>query len=537
MNILAVIPARAGSKGIPNKNIRLVNGKPLIYYSINNAKSSRYITDVLVTTDSPEIFVIARQMNVGLRERPSELCGDAVTLDAVIYDALLSTGKEYDYVVTMQPTSPTLRVDTLDAAIECCIENNLDTLISAINKPHLSWTKDSKNNVVPMYAARLNRQYLPPCYMETGAFVVSRASVVTEKTRIGEKVSVFEVSENESVDIDSFSDLRIASNLLKEQKVAIYVNGNLSRGLGHIYRAMELADEFYVKPDIYYDINQTNVSVFGNTTHNVVGVNGIGELLTILKRNCYSIFINDILSTSIDYMIALRQANPNCRIINFEDDGEGASKADIVFNALFKDGKHTDNVYCGEKYYIAPKVFMFYEPIEVKERVKDVLVTFGGADPLNYTDRVLEIITSGTYSDYNFHIVLGKAKSNVKELMAYDTYPNIEIMYDIKNMPEIISKCDIALTSRGRTVYELGLLGVPSVVMAQNEREQLHGFACHENGYNYLGMNPSDAIIKSNLDLYLNLSKADRQKCQDLMLSYDLKHGRERVMGIINAMV
>ncbi len=86
---------------------------------------------------------------------------------------------------------------------------------------------------------------------------------VPQKTRIGEKVSLFEIPEEESVDVDTFADLQAVANALNRQKVAIYVNGNNKRGIGHIYRALEMADEFYVKPDIYYDLNQTEPEVFG----------------------------------------------------------------------------------------------------------------------------------------------------------------------------------------------------------------------------------------------------------------------------------
>ena len=96
--------------------------------------------------------------------------------------------------------------------------------------------------------------------------------------------------------------------MILQKKVAIYVNGNNKRGMGHIYRSLELADEFYSKPDIYFDRNQTDVSVFGKTTHKLIPVNGLNELLEKLKSTDYDIFINDILSTSIDYMIALRIA-------------------------------------------------------------------------------------------------------------------------------------------------------------------------------------------------------------------------------------
>lgn len=533
MKILAVIPARAGSKGIPNKNIRIIGGHPLIYYSINNALNSSLITDVIVSTDSPEVRIIAEQMGAKVKWRDVVLCGDAVTLDAVIADAV-PIDEQWDYVVTMQPTSPTLRVSTLDQAIKYTIDNDLDTVISAINDPHLSWgEKDGKK--VPNYTERLNRQYLPPCYMETGAFLVSKSSVVTPKTRIGARVDVYEVPEDESQDVDTFEDLRSVAATLDRQKVAIYVNGNNKRGIGHIYRALEIADEFYVKPDIYYDTNQTDPKVFGKTTHNLIPVNGIAELFEKCKENDYTVFINDILTTTIDYMIGLRTVLPNAKIVNFEDDGEGIIKADLVFNALLHETEFPQ-VHAGEKYYISGKTFMFYEPIDIKDSVKRVFVSFGGADPQNYSDRILNMAIKPEYKDYHFVVVLGRAKYNVEALMEFNKYDNIEVLYDVSNMPELMSSCDVGITSRGRTGYELAILGIPSISMAQNQREEKHGFVCNENGFTYIGLNPADEIIESNMKMYLSMSKESRLRFHNMLLSHDLRGGRRRVMGLINGL-
>lgn len=533
MKILAVIPARAGSKGIPNKNIRIIGGHPLIYYAIKNALSSSYITDVIVSTDSDQVRIIGNQMGAKVKWRDASLCGDAVTLDAVIDDAV-PHDEEWDYVVTMQPTSPTLRVETLDAAIKYAIDENLDTLISAINAPHLSWgEKDGKK--VPNYTERLNRQYLPPCYMETGAFVVSKASVVTSKTRIGAKVDVYEIPEDESQDVDTFEDLRSVAATLEREKVAIYVNGNNKRGIGHIYRALEIADEFYSKPDIYYDINQTDPKVFGTTTHNLIPVNGIHELFNCCQEKQYTIFINDILTTSLDYMIGLRSVLPNAKLVNFEDDGEGITKADLVFNALFHEDEYPQ-VHSGEKYYISGKTFMFYEPIEIKDEVKRVFISFGGADPQNYSDRILNMVAKPEYKVYQFVVVLGRAKYNIDVLMEYNKYDNIEVLYDVSNMPELMSGCDIGITSRGRTGYELAILGIPSISMAQNQREEKHGFVCNENGFTYIGLNPADEIIESNLKMYLSLSKESRLRFHNMLLSHDLRGGRKRIMSLIRGL-
>lgn len=532
MRILAVIPARAGSKGIPNKNIRIIAGHPLIYYSIKNAVDSELITDVIVSTDSPQVQAVAKHMGVPVKWRDAALCADDVTLDAVIYDAI-PEGEQFDYIVTMQPTSPTLRVETLDEAIRKTIDSGVDTMISAINDPHLTWgEQDGKK--VPNYEKRLNRQYLPPCYFETGAFLIAKSSVVTPQGRIGANVDVFELPANQAYDVDTFEDLRCVVSALKRESVAIYVNGNNQRGMGHVYRALEIADEFYLKPDIYYDSNQTDVAVFGETTHNLIPVNGIAELFEICREKQYTIFINDILATSIDYMYGLRSVLPKAKIVNFEDEGEGASEADVVINALLSK-KSYDHVYAGEAYYIASKTFMMYEPIQIKDEVKRVFVCFGGADPQNYTDRVLAIASKPEYKDIKFRVAVGRAKDNVEELMKYNEYENIGVFYDVHNMPELMSSCDMAIVSRGRTAYEVAMLGLPTIAMSENERERTHGFACNENGFTYIGLNPTDEIIENTLKMYLGMSKDSRLHYQKQLLSHDLRNGRERVMSLINS--
>lgn len=532
--IVAVIPARSGSKGIPNKNIRFLNGKPMIAYTIETAKRSQWITDVIVSTDSTEVKVIAEQLGVTVKDRDAELCGDAVTLDAVIYDAVKDIS--CDYVVTMQPTSPTLKAETLDAAIGEAIARETDTMIAVINRPHLAWTKGVAGDIVPAYKERLNRQFLPPYYGETGAFMISKREVVTKNSRLGTKVGVFEVPSQEAIDIDSYDDLVIAERLLRAPRIAFYVNGNNHRGVGHVYRVLELADAFFSSVDIFYDVNQTDRSIFGKTTHRLIGLDGIGELLDVLKTNQYTLFINDILDTTIDYMIAIRKALPNgARIVNFEDAGEGASYADLVFNALFQQGTES-HILAGEKFFISAKLFMYYKPIQIKEQVKTVFIAFGGADPSNYTDILLEIASKEKYKGYQFKVVLGRAKQNTEALLAYNSYDNIEVYQDISDMPKVMTQCDIGITSRGRTGYELALLGIPSFAMAQNRREEKHGFVCQENGFTYLGLHPSAWMIENTLDMYLGMSQAERTQYQERLLAHDLRNGRSRVIRLIESL-
>lgn len=332
MKILAVIPARAGSKGIPNKNIRIINGKPLIAYAIENAINSKMITDIIITTDSPEIELISNYYGVAYKHRRSELCEDSVTLDSVIYDACKDYEK--DYVVTLQPTSPTLEVDTLDKAIQFTIDKQLDTTIAVVNKPHLAWVV-KEGMVVPDYKERLNRQYMPKRFLEAGAFVISKSDIVTETTRIGKNVSVYEISEKEAIDVDSFQDLLSVEQVLKEHRTAMIVNGNNQIGLGHVCRMLEVADTLYYKPDIYFNKSITDINAFGNTTYQLKGYDNTRELLDMLAQGRYETVINDILDTDEKYMLDLKNIRPDMKVVNFEDLGKGRRKADIVINALY----------------------------------------------------------------------------------------------------------------------------------------------------------------------------------------------------------
>ena len=158
------------------------------------------------------------------------------------------------------------------------------------------------------------------------------------------------------------------------------------------------------------------------------------------------------------------------------------------------------------------------------------------ADPQNYTDRLLNIINKDEYKKYNFTVVVGRAKKNVETLLKYNEKENIRVLFDVTNMPELMSKCDIAITSRGRTGYELAMLGIPSIAMAQNAREEKHGFVCNENGFGYIGLNPADEVIENNLKMYLNMKKDTRKNYQNILLSHDLKNGRKRIMGLINSL-
>ena len=538
MQILAVIPARGGSKGIPKKNIRLMYGKPLISYSINNAKNSHYITDVFVTTDSDEIAEVAEEYGAEVIKRDESLSSDLVTLDPVIYHAKNCAekikNKKYDVVVTLQPTSPLLKVATLDNAIEYFIKGNFDTVISVINKPHLSWGK-KENKIVPLYKERKNRQELPPQYFETGAFLIAKSDAVKNNTRIGENVSVFEVPEEESIDIDDKNDWLLTENIMKRKKIIFRVEGYKELGLGHIYNCITLAFSM-IEHDTLLVISEKSIEGIEkihetNLPYKII--KNDRDIDKIIKDFKPDIWVNDCLNTTKEYIESLKSKIK--RVVTIEDLGSGIEVADAVINALY-DSVNNKHVYSGYKYVCLRDEFQAEQPVKFTEKVKNVLIMFGGTDPANLNKMLYNSILkfSEKYKDIKFNFITGIGYDNEKNGVITLEDKNIYVYPNVPRVTKYMKHADLAITSQGRTIFELAAMGVPSIVLSQNKREQTHLFARLEHGFLNLGIGKEvdQDLLENTLDWLIN-TKAIRKNMYDLMLSYQLKEGLQRVKNII----
>ena len=538
MQILAVIPARGGSKGIPKKNIRLMYGKPLISYSINNAKNSHYITDVFVTTDSDEIAEVAEEYGAEVIKRDESLSSDLVTLDPVIYHAKNCVekikNKKYDVVVTLQPTSPLLKVATLDNAIEYFIKGNFDTVISVINKPHLSWG-EKENKIVPLYKERKNRQELPPQYFETGAFLIAKSDAIKINTRIGENVSVFEVPEEESIDIDDKNDWLLTENIMKRKKIIFRVEGYKELGLGHIYNCITLAFSM-IEHDTLLVISEKSIEGIEkiretNLPYKII--KNDRDIDKIIKDFKPDIWVNDCLNTTKEYIESLKSKIK--RVVTIEDLGSGIEVADAVINALY-DSVNNKHVYSGYKYVCLRDEFQAEQPVKFSEKVKNVLIMFGGTDPANLNKMLYNSILkfSEKYKDIKFNFITGIGYDNEKNGVITLEDKNIYVYPNVPRVTKYMKHADLAITSQGRTIFELAAMGVPSIVLSQNKREQTHLFARLEHGFLNLGIGKEvdQDLLENTLDWLIN-TKAIRKNMYDLMLSYQLKEGLQRVKNII----
>lgn len=534
--ILAVIPARAGSKGIPKKNIRIMAGKPLIGYVIENALSSKLITDIVVSTDDEEVKAIALKYHVHVIDRPEFLCEDNVTLDSVVFHAYnkMKEKENYEIVVTLQPTSPLLKVKTLDMAINNFIETGMDTIISVVNKPHLAWGKEN-DRIVPLYKERMNRQYLPVHYNETGAFVITNSEFVTDSSRFGKKIGVFETSEEEAIDIDSQQDWVLAEAELNKKKIIFRVDGYKEIGLGHIYRMLQIAYNLTEHEVLFVLSSKSDLGInkIKNSFFKYEIVNTNEEVIDIIKRENADIIVNDILDTEKEYMKLLKQQK--IRIVNFEDLGEGKFYADAVINALYEE-QEGKNVFCGENYYCVRDEFMRFNEKKFSEEVKNVLIAFGGTDPENLTMKAINAIEETGYKKIQYVCILGLGYGDEEPLLekVKSMDYHIEIYRNVNNIASYMYNADIAISSQGRTMYELACMRVPTILIAQNKREQTHIFGDISNGFINLGLGSEidESTITETLN-WLIKSKVMRKNLYLRMKNKDFTQGVRRVKRII----
>jgi CMP-N-acetylneuraminic acid synthetase/spore coat polysaccharide biosynthesis predicted glycosyltransferase SpsG len=487
--LVAVIPARAGSKGIPLKNIREIGFSPLIIHTINAAKNAKLIDKVIMTTDSIEISNIAKAAGAEVPFiRPADIADDNTTLAAVVKHFIeWSKEKKWDIeaIVILQPTSPLRSASQIDEAIELFRLHNADTVISVERSSSLEWIIDEEKPI-PVQAARLNRQELPPRFKENGAIFVTRPDVVTNETTIGEKVALYEMDHESSIDINTYWEMWLAELLLRRMKILFHFKATEILGFGHFYRILALANRLYYHNVIFL------CSEFDTLAKKKISTTGFryffdDDPISIIEKEKPVILVNDILDTSDEYMQRIRDSVPI--IVNFEDLGLGNKKADLVFNALYDDFSLNSSHYGGGKFAIMREEFMLLPKRIFHDKVKLVTATFGGSDPNNMAIHCVRTLP-GHFPDIKFRIIMGPGYGHNKEPLykELESHSNLELIDVSTNMEKHLSEADIAIISGGRTVFEAAACGTPAIVICQNERELQHRHISSRDGIINLGL-------------------------------------------------
>ncbi len=224
LEVLAIIPARGGSKGLPRKNIRLLAGKPLIAHTIEQALSARTVGRTIVSTDDEEIAEVGNYYGAEVVMRPAELASDTATSESALLHALdylrQQEGYEPDLVVLLQCTSPVRRPDDIDKAVTLLLKKKADSLVSVTPWHGFLWRqKEGEGESINFdLRQRPRRQSIPEEFRENGSIFVSRSWVLREhKNRLGGKIVLYPMDYWSAFEADSEEDFALCDWVLQKR--------------------------------------------------------------------------------------------------------------------------------------------------------------------------------------------------------------------------------------------------------------------------------------------------------------------------------
>jgi len=226
-NIIAIIPARGGSKGIPRKNLIDFCGKPLLAWSIIQAQKTPYIKGVYVSSDSDEIFECSEQYNAIGIKRPADISGDTATSESAIIHACEQVGAQVSIIVFLQPTSPLRKPDDITKAIEVFGAGKFDSLFSSCElHDFLIWEKDKAGVLKSInynYHNRTRRQDRGVQYVENGSiYVFKKEALYKYNNRLSGKIGMYFMDFYQSFEINAQDDVDLLTMIFKVKLLRDY---------------------------------------------------------------------------------------------------------------------------------------------------------------------------------------------------------------------------------------------------------------------------------------------------------------------------
>ena len=222
--ILALIPARGGSKGIKNKNLRKINGKPLIYYTINFINKLKFVDLKIVSSDKDEILNYAKKNGFVAFRRNKKLSGDKIS-DYQVIESILNSNitdiKKFDYLIYLQPTSPIRKSNELNQALNKLIKLNYDAVWSVTEidkKYHPLKVFINKKNKLNLFSEKgkktIARQQLKRAFIRNGVFYIFSIKKIMKTKSIYMKKTLPFIIKRDVINIDNLEDLKIAKKML-----------------------------------------------------------------------------------------------------------------------------------------------------------------------------------------------------------------------------------------------------------------------------------------------------------------------------------
>jgi spore coat polysaccharide biosynthesis predicted glycosyltransferase SpsG/CMP-N-acetylneuraminic acid synthetase len=542
-DLLVLIHAPLHSAQLPRQVLRPLGGRPLLQHTIDIAAgvvASR--RQLVVATDDDEVALLAERL--GCRGVTDARAGLADAVESLLAEIVAAneSGHPHAYrtVLLLRPTSPFVVPADIQEAHRVLADGGFDSVVSATDEAHHAWMRVN-GRYVPDFGAVPAAERDGRIYRETGAFILTRRDAIRPDRFIGDDVGLAIVPPSRAIDITSTHQWWICERLLNRRRIVFVVAGNTTLGMGHIYRAHQLAHEivnhevsFVCPRDSALAADAARASGYPTT------LQCDEPLADLVMAQAPHLVINDFLDTDASYVAALHGAG--ARVVSFEDLGTGACEADLVINELYVQAAPPANHRVGHEFFCIREEFLSVAPRAHSRRVEEVLITFGGTDAEDLTARTLEAIGAEAASRaIRVSIVTGTGYAHGARLerqVERFGSPLIQRANGTKRMSEFMARADLAISSAGRTLFELATMRVPTIVIASNEREETHPFASSHAGFRYLGRHDrmaAGAIGRAFVELVDD--REARRKMRLTLEGFDFRRGRQRVLAELAAVL
>jgi len=442
--VLAIVPARGGSKGIPNKNLRLLHGKPLLLHICDTLRQVPAVEQIVVTTDSEEIATVATLHGYDIIRRPAELAQDEIPIGPVAAHASAQLGWRGP-VGIFQPTCPLISAATISEAYDRWAAWGYDSCGFVTPETHLLW-----DELGPLYESRVNRQESNGQYRELGVFFTRQIPIGPETMDpiIGPLHLPFVVPDCEAIDIDTHADLEAARRALGRKTIEIRAAASKTVGSGHLRRCLQIAEELS-----HHDVVFRFQPQWPRWARDLVRERGWQHRIVDPD-----VVIFDRLDTSVNDVASLKAHGT--KVVCLEDLGPGSDYADLVINELYDDRRA--GVLTGPRWSVLRPEFVGLPEFQVREVGRTVLVVFGGTDPADLTGWASRIVAR----EADVRVLLGPGAT--VDVVG----PGVSRVAG--SVAAWMSSVDLVVTSAGRMAHECAAVGVPCVTVAVNERESRH---------------------------------------------------------------
>ena len=323
-----------------------------------------------------------------------------------------------------------------------------------------------------------------------------------------------------------------------QRKFLVRVDGSKDIGLGHVYNMLTFLNYLECEKIVIVMNKKSNLgdTKFKKYGYNVKYFSKRKELANIIENFQPDIICNDILNSTISYMKFLKQFG--WLVVNFEDLGDGRKIADLVFNPIYYAKKSSKNEFYGEKYACVREEFRVKKRKTIRKKVKKIVITFGGTDPTNKTQKILQILKSSDRKNVELIVILGLGYSrrnkikNLSKKMNNSGF-NVKIIERSDNLSQYFKDCDFAITSNGRTVFEIAAMKIPMIAIAVNKRERLHSFVRYSKSGFHVDIRSKNDYLQIFKKINEMMNYQTRNKFVKNMYNVDLLNGIERVKDLI----